>query len=86
MNTLKILVPFYKNIPLLIKCIESIKAQTYTEFEVFLLDDASELSQDELLEVYQAMDHRFVYDSHDVNRGPGLNIFDGMVKYNRMIL
>lgn len=39
--TLSIIVPVYKVEPYLEKCVDSILSQTFTDFEVILVDDGS---------------------------------------------
>ncbi|MGX8698770.1 MAG: glycosyltransferase family 2 protein, partial [bacterium] len=53
-----IIVPIYKVEPFLKKCVDSILAQTYTDFEVILVDDGSPDRCPEICDAYAAQDPR----------------------------
>lgn len=63
-----IIVPVYNVEAYLNDCIESILAQTYTDFEVILIDDGSTDKSSEICDCYSLQDYRIkVY--HTENRG-----------------
>lgn len=63
-----IIIPVYKVEAYIRKCLDSIKAQTYTNFEVLLVDDGSPDSSGEICEEYAAQDARFRV-IHQENQG-----------------
>lgn len=59
MNILiSIIVPVYNNELYLEKCLDSLLAQTYTDFEIILVDDGSTDSSPRICDEYQAKDSR----------------------------
>ena len=65
---ISIIVPFYNAERFLYDCINSIKAQTYQDFEVILVDDGSTDGSLQVLEKCIAGDSRF-YIRHQENHG-----------------
>lgn len=65
---LSIIVPVYKVEPYLPKCIDSILSQTFTDFELILIDDGSPDRCGEICEEYAAKDDRIVV-IHQANKG-----------------
>ncbi len=68
MPELSIIVPVYKVEPYLPKCIDSILAQTFTDFELILIDDGSPDRCGEICDEYAAKDSRIVV-IHQENKG-----------------
>ena len=68
MPELSIIVPVYKVEKYLPKCIDSILAQTFTDFELILIDDGSPDRCGEICDEYAIKDERIVV-IHQVNRG-----------------
>ena len=68
MPELSIIVPVYKVEPYLPKCIDSILAQTFTDFELILVDDGSPDHCGEICDEYAARDERIIV-IHQENRG-----------------
>lgn len=68
MPTLSIIVPVYKVEAYLPKCIESILAQTFTDFELILIDDGSPDHCGEICDEYAAKDDRIIV-IHQKNQG-----------------
>ena len=68
MPELSIIVPVYKVEPYLPKCIDSILAQTFSDFELILIDDGSPDRCGEICDEYAARDDRVVV-IHRENRG-----------------
>lgn len=68
MPELSIIVPVYKVEKYLSKCIESILAQTFTDFECILIDDGSPDKCGEICEEYAAKDSR-IRVIHQKNQG-----------------
>ncbi len=79
---ISILVPCYNVVPWLSRCLESILAQTYTNWEAILVNDGSKDNTGEVLEEYAKLDSRFKV-VHQENRGhsgarnTGLNHMSG---------
>lgn len=63
-----VIVPVYNSEKSLKKCVESILKQTYTDFELILLDDGSKDDSLKICEEFAMQDKRVVVISHE-NRG-----------------
>lgn len=57
--TISIIVPVYNTEKYLQRCLESIAAQTYKDFECILVDDGSTDGSDKICDEYAAKDNRF---------------------------
>ncbi len=68
MPTLSIIVPIYNGAEYLKKCVDSILAQEYTDFEVILVDDGSKDNSLQLCREYEQKDSRVVV-FHKQNAG-----------------
>ena len=68
MPELSIIVPVYKTEKYLPKCIDSILSQTFTDFELILIDDGSPDRCGEICDEYAAKDGRIIV-IHQENRG-----------------
>lgn len=68
MPELSIIVPVYKVEAYLPKCIDSILAQTFTDFELILIDDGSPDRCGEICDAYAAKDSRIIV-VHQKNQG-----------------
>ena len=68
MPTISVIVPVYKVEPYLRRCIDSILAQTFTDFELILIDDGSPDNCGKVCDEYAAMDNR-IYVIHQKNGG-----------------
>lgn len=66
---ISILVPVYNVEPYIEKCLESILAQTYSNIEVILVDDASTDLSCQICEAYAARDQRMQLIHFQINRG-----------------
>jgi glycosyltransferase involved in cell wall biosynthesis len=62
-------VPTFNGEVYLSECIESILAQTFTDFELLIVDDNSPDGSDEIIRKYCAKDHRIRYVRNDRNLG-----------------
>lgn len=56
---ISIIVPIYKAEFTLLRCLDSLKAQTFTDFEVLMVDDGSPDRCGEIIDEYAAKDSRF---------------------------
>jgi glycosyltransferase involved in cell wall biosynthesis len=54
-----VIVPIYKAEQTLLRCLDSLKAQTYTDFEVLMVDDGSPDRCGEMIDDYAQNDSRF---------------------------
>ena len=70
MPTVSILVPVYKAEKTLDACVESILAQSYADFELLLIDDASPDHCPEMCDVWAEKDPR-IRALHPAKTGPG---------------
>lgn len=68
MPEISLIVPVYKVEPYLSRCVNSVLAQTWTDFELILVDDGSPDRCGELCEAFAAKDAR-VHVIHRVNGG-----------------
>lgn len=69
-KTLSIIVPVYNVEKYLHRCLDSIRAQTFTEWECILVDDGSSDASGTICDEYAAKDTRFRV-IHQGNAGPG---------------
>lgn len=69
--------PVYNGERFLAEAIESILAQTYTDFELIISDNASTDRTPAICKSYAARDERIIYRRNDTNRGAAYN-------YNRV--
>ncbi len=69
MTTFSIVVPVYNVEKYIKKCLDSIKNQTFTDFEVLLVDDCGQDSSVEIIENYAKEDNRFKIIHHEHNQG-----------------
>lgn len=59
--TISIIIPIYKVAQYLRRCLDSIRKQTYTDFEVLMIDDGSPDESGNICLEYQQADPRFYY-------------------------
>ena len=63
-----IIIPVYNAEKYIIRCLESVFNQTYTNFEVLLIDDGSIDNSGKICDMYNRRDPR-VYTYHQLNMG-----------------
>lgn len=68
--TISVIVPVYNAESTIIRCLKSIKAQTFTDFEAIIVDDGSPDNAIKLAQEYIKDDHRFLILSQ-ANQGLG---------------
>ena len=68
-----IIIPTYNRAHLIAETLDSIIAQTYTNWECIVVDDGSTDPTDELMETYCKKDSRFQYYHRPKNRPKGAN-------------
>ena len=68
MPTISVIVPVYKVEPYLDRCIKSILAQTYTDFELILVDDGSSDNCPAMCDAWAEKDGRITV-IHQANGG-----------------
>ena len=66
---ISIILPIYNTEPYLCRCLDSIRAQTFAEWECICIDDGSTDGSSAILTEYTAKDSRFTV-IHQKNRGP----------------
>lgn len=68
MSRISVLVPVYNVAPYLRRCVDSLLAQTYADFEILLIDDGSTDGSSEICDEYVSKDKR-IRVIHQENRG-----------------
>jgi len=68
LSLISVIVPVYKVEPYLSRCIDSVLAQTFTDFELILVDDGSPDNCPAICDEYSLKDKR-VYVLHQTNKG-----------------
>ena len=64
-----VILPTYNRAPLLQQAIDSIRAQTLTDWELIIIDDASTDTTPEVAQAFTQQDSRIHYHRHDTNQG-----------------
>ncbi|TYT62007.1 glycosyltransferase family 2 protein [Natrialba swarupiae] len=67
MAEISVIIPSYNSASLLPRAIDSVLNQTYDDFELIVVDDASDDHTEQVVSAYD--DDRIEYIKHDVNRG-----------------
>lgn len=75
--TISIIVPVYNTALYLSKCLNSIAAQTFTDFEVLMIDDGSTDGSGEICDQYSQSDSRFIA-IHQSNQGVSVSRNNGL--------
>ena len=70
MPVISVIVPVYKVEPYLHQCLDSVLAQSFTDFELILIDDGSPDNCGAICDEYAARDSR-IYVIHQENAGQG---------------
>lgn len=70
MPKVSVIVPVYKVEKYIGRCIESIKKQTLTDWELILVDDCSPDNSIGIINEYASKDERIIVKRHDSNHGP----------------
>lgn len=68
---ISVIIPVYNGERFVGRCIESVKAQTYTDWEMILVDDGSQDRSLEVCRMYAGSDDR-IRVIHQENAGPGM--------------
>lgn len=77
LKKLSIIVPIYNSEKYLEQCLNTILMQTYKDFELILVDDASTDDSGKICERYAANDARIKVIHHDKNKGLSISREDG---------
>ena len=67
-RTISVIIPVYRAEKYLRACLDSIRTQTYTDLEVWMVDDGSPDGSGAICDEYEAADHRF-HAVHQENAG-----------------
>lgn len=78
MINISIVMPVFNTAEYLKESIESILQQTYTEFELICVNDASTDNSYDILREYQQCDARIVIVNHETNSGAAVSRNDGL--------
>ena len=69
--TISVIIPVYNAEKYVGRCIESVKAQTYSDWQMILVDDGSKDRSLEICQKYAGADNR-IHVIHQENAGPGI--------------
>ncbi len=69
---ISVIIPVYNSGKYLARCLDGMEAQTFSEFEVLVVDDKSTDDSREIVKSYQARDPRINLIALDVNVGSGI--------------
>lgn len=75
---ISVIVPVYNVEAYMEKSLDSIRAQTYSNIEVIVIDDASTDESGRICDAYEALDSRFRTLHFPVNRGPSATRNEGI--------
>ena len=70
-STISVIIPVYNSEKYVGRCIESVQAQTYTDWQLILVDDGSKDKSLEICHEYAGSDTR-IRVIHQENAGPGI--------------
>lgn len=74
---ISIIIPVYNTGKYLPKCLDSVAAQTFTDFEVLMIDDGSTDGSGEICDQYSQFDNRFIA-IHQTNQGVSASRNNGL--------
>ena len=75
MAVISVIVPIYNTEKLLLRCVDSILAQTFQDFELILVDDGSTDGSGRLCDKFAGRDSRItVLHQKNTKRGTGLGV------------
>ncbi len=77
---ISVIVPVYNVAPYVRKCLDSLLAQTYSEIEIIVVDDASTDESGSICDTYPALDKRIQVIHFPVNRGLSAARNDGICR------
>ena len=77
-NMISVIIPVYNVEDYLHVCLNSVLKQTYQNFEIICIDDASTDSSTEILEYFTQKDSRIKILKNDSNKGPGYSRNKGL--------
>ena len=66
---ISVTLPTYNRAYILPKAIDSVRAQTYTNWELIIVDDGSTDNTEEIINTYRRADPRIRYAKHETNKG-----------------
>lgn len=69
MLKVSVIIPTYNRSHLLPRAIDSVLSQTFTNFELIIIDDGSTDGTKEVVSKYQKKDNRIKYIKHEINMG-----------------
>jgi glycosyltransferase involved in cell wall biosynthesis len=78
MSTISIIMPVYNTEKYLTLAIESVLSQSYTDFELIIIDDASTDGSRSIIEKYSAIDPRICPIYHTSNQQICRSLNDGL--------
>ncbi len=79
MAAITIGVPVYNEATRMVGCLEGLRAQTFTDYEVLIFDNASTDATGDIAQAFCARDSRFRYFRQATNRGQAANHHDVML-------
>jgi len=67
--TVSVIIPTYNRANLISRAIRSVLNQTYSDFELIIIDDGSTDNTEDIIRQFQEKDKRIKYIKHDKNKG-----------------
>lgn len=68
---ISVVIPYYNRPEKLIRCVESVKNQSYKNYEIIIVDDCSETT-------FPTLECEYKYLRNEINKGPGASRNEGM--------
>lgn len=68
-SKIQIIIPVYNAEKYLRRCLESVKNQTFGDWQAIVVDDASADDSKNIIEEYTFLDERFIYIRQETNKG-----------------
>ncbi|GAH83893.1 unnamed protein product, partial [marine sediment metagenome] len=69
--TVSVIIPTYNRADMVGRAIQSVINQTYQDFEIIIIDDASTDNTREVAREFQEREKRIKYFKHEINKGGG---------------
>lgn len=82
MSKISVIIPVYNVEKYIIRCLDSISNQTFSDIEIICIDDGSTDNSVHLIENYQKKDDRIILIKNEINKGASYSRNIGIKKYS----